>query len=174
MHPRARTGRVTGHTLDPQADRVSVQPEIERPPECREKFGYARDRGGSLIQQPSRRWAERPIVLLINQNSFSDAELFPAGFKALNLGTIMGVPTSGGVIGTVEYPLIDGTTWMRIPRVGWYTVEMQNTENLGIQPDIWVDQDLNHIRQGFDDQLHAAVNYLVAKIQFDGRETVLP
>jgi tricorn protease len=126
----------------------------------RERFGYARNRGGELIQQPARRW-DRPIVLLINERSFSDAEIFPSAFKTLNLGTLMGVTTSGGVIGTVEYQLVDGTTWMRIPRVGWFTAGMRNLENLGITPDIPVEQDLNHIRDGVDDQLNAAVTYLL-------------
>jgi tricorn protease len=126
----------------------------------RERFGYARNRGGELIQQPARRW-DRPIVLLINERSFSDAEIFPNAFKELNLGTLMGTTTSGGVIGTVEYQLIDGTTWMRIPRVGWFTNNMTDLENLGITPDLPVEQDINHIRDGIDDQLNAAITYLL-------------
>lgn len=129
----------------------------------REKFGYAMDREGKLIQQPPKRWG-RPIVLLINEYSFSDAEIFPEGFKRLRLGTVMGVATSGGVIGTVEYPLVNGTAHIRIPRVGWYTADMKNMENLGIQPDIKVEADLNHIRDGIDDQLNAAVEYLIKQI----------
>jgi tricorn protease len=104
-------------------------------------------------------------VLLTNENSFSDGEIFPAGFKALHVGTVMGNPTAGGVIGTVEYPLIDGSQYMRIPKVGWYTIEGKNMENLGIQPDVKVEEDIEHVREGIDDQLNAAVKYLMDEIR---------
>ena len=129
----------------------------------RPQFGWAQGREERMIAQPGQRW-DRPIVLLINQDSFSDAEIFPAGFKALGLGTIIGVPTHGGVIGTWTLPLVDGITQIRVPRHGWYTIECENMENLGIQPDIYVEQDLNHIRAGIDDQLESAIDYLLDKL----------
>ncbi len=41
-----------------------------------------------------------PMVVMQNERSASDAEMFPAGFKALGLGKVIGVPTMGAVIGT--------------------------------------------------------------------------
>jgi len=129
----------------------------------RPQFGWAMARESHMIAQPRHRW-DRPIVLLINQNSFSDAEIFPSGFKALGLGTVIGVPTHGGVIGTWTLPLVDGITRIRVPRNGWYTIDGENMENLGIQPDIYVEQDLNHVREGVDDQLNYAIEYLLDRI----------
>ncbi len=129
----------------------------------RPQFGWKQGRDDVRIQQPARRW-DRPTILLINERSFSDAEIFPAGFRALGLGTIIGETTAGGVIGTWSLPLVDGITWIRTPRNGWYTIDGENMENLGIEPDIFVEQDLNHIRDGIDDQLNYAIEYLLERI----------
>ena len=45
------------------------------------------------------------MVVMQNERSASDAEMFPAGFKALGLGKTVGVPTMGAVIGTGSYTL---------------------------------------------------------------------
>jgi tricorn protease len=129
----------------------------------RPQFAWAGTRDDELRPQPSQRW-DRPIVLLINEDSFSDAEIFPAGFRALGLGTIIGQTTAGGVIGTWNIALVDGVTVIRIPKRGWYTMDDENMENLGIEPDIRVVQDLNHIRDGIDDQLNYAITYLMDRI----------
>ena len=59
------------------------------------------------------------MVLLINGSSFSDAEIFPNGFRANGLGKIVGVPTGGGVIGTNDQVLLDGQTRFRVPETRW-------------------------------------------------------
>ncbi|HEY0728133.1 MAG TPA: S41 family peptidase, partial [Pyrinomonadaceae bacterium] len=41
-----------------------------------------------------------PKVVLQNWRSASNAEMFPAGFRALGLGKVVGTPTMGAVIGT--------------------------------------------------------------------------
>ncbi|MCX6646233.1 MAG: S41 family peptidase, partial [bacterium] len=71
----------------------------------RPQLGFQRGREEELVPQPAQRW-DRPIVLLINEQCFSDSEIFPAGFKALGLGTVMGVTTWGGVIGTWDISLV--------------------------------------------------------------------
>src|SRR5205085_9389229 len=42
----------------------------------------------------------KPIVVLCNQNSFSNAEIFSHAIKTLKCGLLVGVPTAGGVIST--------------------------------------------------------------------------
>jgi len=130
----------------------------------RPQFAWQKPRDAEMVPQPPRRW-DRPTVVLINERSFSDAEIFPAGFRALGLGTIIGETTFGGVIGTWNIALVDGVTYIRVPQNGWLTMEGQNMENLGIQPDIRVADDLNHIRDGIDDQLNAAVEFLMERLK---------
>ncbi|MHC4608352.1 MAG: S41 family peptidase, partial [Planctomycetota bacterium] len=79
-----------------------------------------------------------PKIVMVNEKSFSDAEVFPQGFRDLGLGKIVGVPTGGGVIATGSYTLIDGST-IRTPGQGVYTAkEGLNLENFGVRPDILV------------------------------------
>ncbi|MHC4660774.1 MAG: S41 family peptidase [Planctomycetota bacterium] len=73
-----------------------------------------------------------------NEFSFSDAEVFPAGFRDLGLGRLIGMPTGGGVIGTSGHRLIDGS-YMRTPRWSYFDAKGTNLENLGVKPDIMVD-----------------------------------
>jgi len=112
--------------------------------------------------QPIHSWT-KPIVLLINQNSYSDAEIFPYGFRSLHLGKIVGVSTPGYVIGTYEGTLVDGTHY-RIPTEGWYTADGKNLENLGIAPDIYVENTPDDIAKNRDRQLETAVEVLLKEL----------
>jgi len=104
-----------------------------------------------------------PMALLINENSFSDAEIFPTLFKQLNLGTVIGMPTSGSVIGTGHYTFMDGSS-MRMPSTGWYTPTGKNMEGNGAIPDIFVDPTPEQIIIDDDVQLKRAVEELLKKL----------
>src|SRR5205823_14714330 len=93
------------------------------------------------------------------------AEMFPAGFRALGLGKVVGTPTMGAVIGTGSYSLIDGST-VRTPGVGVYLADPKRTnmENYGVQPDIRVDNSPEDNLAGRDRQLEAAVEELMREL----------
>ncbi len=122
-------------------------------------YAYVQPRDGQRQSQPERAFT-KPIVLLIDQHSDSDAEIFPAGFRALHLGKIIGMPTPGYVIGTYEARLVDGTRF-RLPSWGYYTADGKNMENLGIPPDIQVENTPEDIAAHRDRQLEAAVQTLL-------------
>jgi tricorn protease len=128
----------------------------------RKVYGYTQPRDGLKQMQPEFAWT-KPITLLIDQNSFSDAEIFPAGFRALNLGKIVGVPTPGYVIGTYGGTLVDGTSF-RLPSWGWYTADGKNMENLGIPPDLYVENPPEEVVQGKDRQLEVAVQTILKQL----------
>ncbi|MDX6289366.1 MAG: tricorn protease [Blastocatellia bacterium] len=106
-----------------------------------------------------------PKVVLQNWRSASNAEMFPAGFRALGLGKVIGTPTMGAVIGTGSYSLIDGST-VRTPGVGVYLADPKRTnmENYGVQPDIRVDNPPEDNLAGRDRQLEAAVAELLKQL----------
>ncbi|HZF37185.1 MAG TPA: S41 family peptidase, partial [Blastocatellia bacterium] len=106
-----------------------------------------------------------PKVVLQNWRSASNAEMFPAGFKALGLGKTVGTPTMGAVIGTGSYSLIDGST-VRTPGVGVYLADPKRTnmENYGVQPDILVENTPEDNLAGRDRQLETAVQELLKQI----------
>ena len=120
------------------------------------KDNYPRDR--RLIYAYSR-----PINVLINQHSFSNAEIFAHSIRTANRGTLIGTQTFGGVISTGSFSLIDGTT-VRRPFRGWYLPDGTDMENNGAKPDIDVPQTPTDEAAGRDPQLEAAVEELLGRI----------
>lgn len=113
-----------------------------------------------------------PKVVLQNWRSASNAEMFPAGFRALGLGKVIGTPTMGAVIGTGSYSLIDGST-VRTPGVGVYLADAKHTnmENYGVQPDLMVDNKPEDAIAGRDRQLEAAVEELMKQLNGGRKNT---
>ena len=106
----------------------------------------------------------RPMVLLINQGSASDAEIFPHAFHYDGLGKLVGVPTMGAVIGTRNVTLLDGVTTFRIPEMFWTTPEGVDMENHAVQPDLYVENRPEDLLSGHDRQLEAAVSELLREM----------
>jgi tricorn protease len=105
-----------------------------------------------------------PMVVLQNERSASDAEMFPDGFRALGLGKVIGVPTMGAVIGTGAFGLLDGSQ-IRTPGSGVYTARGENMENYGVQPDIYVDNGPADFATGHDRQVEKAIEVLKAEMK---------
>ena len=100
-----------------------------------------------------------PMVVLQNERSASDAEMFPDGFRALGLGKVIGVPTMGAVIGTGAFGLLDGSQ-IRTPGSRVETVRGENMENFGVQPDVFVDNSPADFASGHDRQVEKAIEVL--------------
>jgi tricorn protease len=128
----------------------------------RRVYGYTVSRGRPPSYNPLELYTQ-PLVLLIDDSCYSDAEIFPMGWKALDLGPVVGVPTHGSVIGTNDVPLIDGTMF-RVPGSGWYDLTGKNLENWGIEPDVPVESVPEESRTGADAQLERAVGVLMQRI----------
>lgn len=122
--------------------------------------------GGPLVSENKHRSKalEKPSILIINEASFSNAEIFASGYRQLGLGKIVGMPTSGGVIGTSSFHLIDGTR-IRRPSWGCYTADMENLENIPRYPDITVDFDVADEVLDNDPQLMRAVTELLKQLR---------
>ncbi len=105
----------------------------------------------------------RPINVLINQHSFSNAEIFAHAIKTTDRGTIVGTATFGGVISTGSFRLIDGTT-IRRPFRGWYTAAGKDMDVFPAVPDVSVAQTPADEVAGRDAQLEAAVTELLGRI----------
>ncbi len=105
----------------------------------------------------------RPINVLINQHSFSNAEIFAHAIKTIKRGPLIGTRTFGGVISTGGFSLIDGTQ-VRLPFRGWYFADGSDMENNGAVPDISVEQMPKDEAAGRDPQLEAAVTELLGRV----------
>ncbi|MFS4415403.1 S41 family peptidase [Maribacter sp. 2307ULW6-5] len=116
-------------------------------------------RDGALSPQPNFAPAAKPIILLINEQSLSDAEMTAAGFKALQLGKIIGVETYRWIVFTSSKRLVDGSSY-RLPSWGCYTLEGANLEKTGVAPDIEVPETFEDRLTGNQPQLDKALEII--------------
>jgi len=120
-------------------------------------------REGSLTQQSNFSPSDKPIVLLINEQSLSDAEMTAQGFKALKLGTIIGNETYRWIIFTSGVGLVDGSN-VRMPAWGCYTLDGKDLEMSGVQPDIKVINTFEDKLNGRDPQVDRAVEEILKQL----------
>jgi C-terminal processing protease CtpA/Prc len=118
-------------------------------------------REGTLTSQPNFAPSDHPIVLLINEQSLSDAEMTAQGFKALKLGKIVGNETYHWIIFTSGVSMVDGST-LRMPSWGCYTLEGKDLEKTGVSPDIRVINTFKDKVNGRDPQLERAIKEVMA------------
>jgi tricorn protease len=107
---------------------------------------------------------DKPVVVLCNQNSYSNAEIFSHAIKLLKRGQLVGVPTAGGVISTGSTAVMDVGT-LRLPFRGWYGLESGlDMELNGAVPDHVVWPQPGEMTAGVDRQLDKAVEVLKADV----------
>jgi C-terminal processing protease CtpA/Prc len=98
---------------------------------ARRDFGLSQRRGGIAVPSRSRQGQPVigvPTILVTNQSTLSDGEIFTQGYQHLKLGKVVGEPTAGWVIGTANVSLLDGTVF-RLPSIGWTTVDGAHIRN---------------------------------------------
>jgi tricorn protease len=108
-----------------------------------------------------------PKVLLINNYSASDGDLFPYGFKKHQIGKVIGKRTWGGVVGIRgSLPFVDGAD-LRKPEFASYSSEESKwiIEGYGVEPDIEIDNDPAREYAGIDDQLNKAIEVILEELK---------
>jgi tricorn protease len=133
----------------------------------RRRYQVMQPRDSIRIDRPARGFFG-PMVVLQNERSASDAEMFPDGFRALGLGKLVGVATYGAVIGTGSYRMLDNSA-LRTPGSGVYTASGENMENYGVPPDILVDNTPEDFLAGRDAQLLKAIETLRSELRAASR-----
>lgn len=121
-------------------------------------------RNGDFATQPNFTPAAKPIILLINEQSLSDAEVAAAGFKELGLGTVVGTETYRWIIFTSGKGLVDGSFY-RLPSWGVYTLDgNDNLERTGVKPDIEVSNTFKDRLLDRDPQLRKAIQLALEQL----------
>jgi Tol biopolymer transport system component/C-terminal processing protease CtpA/Prc len=121
-------------------------------------------REGQLTPQSNFSPADKPIVLLINEQSLSDAEMTSQGFKALKLGKIVGNETYRWIIFTSGIGLVDGSS-VRMPAWGCYTLDGKDLEKTGVHPDILIINSFDDKLNGRDPQLDKAIEEILKQLK---------
>ncbi|MEN9358514.1 MAG: Tricorn protease protein [Verrucomicrobiota bacterium] len=128
---------------------------------CPNDHAICRSRGSGLGYPIDRlvyaTWS-KPVIVLCNQNSFSNAEVFTHAIQVLKRGRVVGVPTAGGVISTGSAKVLGAGT-LRMPGRGWYRRDNGEDQELaGAVPDIIVWPWPGDLSTGRDVQLDKAVD----------------
>jgi len=121
-------------------------------------------REGKLTPQSNFGPSDKPIVLLINEQSLSDAEMTAAGFKALKLGKIIGMPTYRWIIFTSGTGMVDGS-FVRLPSWGCYSMDGKDLEFTGVAPDILVPLNFQDKINKRDPQLDKAIEEVLKQLK---------
>jgi tricorn protease len=107
-----------------------------------------------------------PVAVITNEYNGSDGEAFLEHFKARKLGTVIGVPSWGGLVG-----ILNGQTTIDNGRVEQSNNAFFNeqgqwlVENHGADPDILLENDPASASAGRDAQLEKAIEVLQQQIK---------
>ena len=105
-------------------------------------------------------------VVISNENNGSDGEAFVEHFKARKLGTVVGVPSWGGLVGILNnQPTIDNGSIQQSNNAFYGKEGAWWVENHGADPDILVDNDPASASAGRDLQLEKAIAVMLEKVQ---------
>ncbi len=140
----------------------------------REAWMYWKDRVGNPTW--NMQYAFRGhMVVLVDQNTASDGEAFAEGFKRLGLGAVIGMRTWGGEIWLSSSNTLSDGGLARAPMTGVYGPEGKwLIEQIGVIPDMEVDNLPHATFNGEDAQLEAAIAYLKQKIAEDPQARASP
>jgi tricorn protease len=122
--------------------------------------------GGPGYPQDRKVYAtwNKPIVVLCNQSSFSNAESFSHAIRTLARGKLVGVPTAGGVISTGSVGIM-GLGTMRLPNRGWHVIATgEDMELNGAVPHHILWPEPEQMPRGHDVQLAKAIETLAADV----------
>ncbi|MFZ3373332.1 MAG: S41 family peptidase [Desulfitobacteriaceae bacterium] len=111
-----------------------------------------------------------PLVVLVNEESASAAEIVSGAIKDKGTGTLVGVKTFGkGIVQTI-FPLDSGTS-VKLTTAKYLTPNKLSIHKIGIQPDVMVeltkgqDATISPTDTKFDPQLQKALEVLEAKLK---------
>ncbi len=125
----------------------------------RKQHGWYRPRDEGPEAAPNRSW-EKPVIVLMNEHSYSNGEMFPYAMRQRGIAKIVGMPTPGYVIWTWAMRLTDGTG-ARMPQGGVFRMDGTNMENNGEQPDVRLWLTPEDWLAGRDVQLDKAIEMLL-------------
>lgn len=120
---------------------------------------YQQSHAGETIENaPAGRSSDLPLVVLVNQNTASAAEILAGALQDRDRAALVGQPTYGkGSVQTV-YSLSDGSS-LHITTSQWFTPDRQRIEEDGLTPDYIVE-----IAPGRDTEMEQAISLLTAAL----------
>lgn len=126
----------------------------------RKTVAHLQPRRGKKIFYP-RETLQGPVVVLCNEYTGSDGDIFCQVFKTLKLGALIGTRTWGGIIGIVNDKTLVDKGIVTQPEYAFYFNDGSEIEGIGVEPDIWVENTPEAYAAGKDLQLDRAIETLL-------------
>jgi len=122
-------------------------------------------RYGADLKTPSAS-IQGPKVMIVNEMAGSGGDFLPYMWRKFGLGKLVGTATWGGLVGTLGFPpLMDGGGVTAPNLAFWDVGEGFGIENVGIPPDIEVEQTPKEVIAGRDPQLEAAIKVVMDELK---------
>jgi len=103
--------------------------------------------------------------MLIDETAGSGGDFLPWTFRKFGVGKLIGKRTWGGLVGMLGFPeLLDGG-FVTAPNLGIWTEDGFVVENVGVPPDIKVEQWPAEIIKGHDPQLEKAIEVVMEELE---------
>lgn len=143
---------------------------------CHPRHAITVPRGGDVSYQGSyidHAFWMKPVVVLCNQHTASNGEIFSQAIKTLRRGKLIGTQTGGAVISTSDRHVLDLGTF-RIPHRAWFNLETgMDMEIAGVKPDIGIPDLPGDRAAGRDEPLKKAVDVLADEIKHQSAPVAL-
>ena len=127
--------------------------------------------GSESVDYSEASCVEVPMVVLINEDSYSAAEFFAAALREYGWADLVGAPTSGKGYAQITVPMTDGSA-IHISHIAYFTPQGQCLAGVGLTPDVAVEmgeEQRNLLYYGLlepeeDPQLAAAEQHLLGSL----------
>ncbi|MCG8467568.1 MAG: PDZ domain-containing protein [Gemmatimonadetes bacterium] len=106
-----------------------------------------------------------PKVMLIDETAGSGGDMLPWMFRKLEMGTLIGRRTWGGLVGVLGFPVLMDGGVITAPNLAIWTEDGFIVENVGVPPDIEVEQWPAEIIEGRDPQLERAIEVVMEQLE---------
>jgi tricorn protease len=106
-----------------------------------------------------------PKVMLIDETAGSGGDLLPWMFRKFKLGTLVGKRTWGGLVGILGFPVLMDGGRVTAPNLAIWTEDGWVVENVGVPPDIEVEQRPADVIAGKDPQLEKAIEVVLDELK---------
>jgi tricorn protease len=131
----------------------------------REPIAWWTFRYGDDMKTPSAS-IQGPKVMLIDETAGSGGDLLPWMFRKFEVGTLVGQRTWGGLVGILGFPVLMDGAFITAPNLAFWTPEEGfGVENVGVPPDVDVEQTPAQVIAGRDPQLEKAIEIVLEQLK---------
>jgi tricorn protease len=123
-------------------------------------------RYGADLKTPSAS-IQGPKVMLIDETAGSGGDLLPYMFRKFKLGKLVGKRTWGGLVGVLGFPILMDGGYITAPNFAIWTENGWIIENVGVPPDIEIEQLPADIIAGRDPQLDKAIEIVLEELKMN-------